>query len=112
MPKCTVHALKETGYWYIDDDNGFSKADNQLVAGIPEIIELLAGTSTSRVSIEYADESFSGSICLTLISTTSSGSTYRGTINGKVMEGWLCPVFFYYFKKAPEKLYVRIKNLS
>jgi len=78
------------------------------VKGIPEIIEQLAGKSTSRVSIEYADEPFADSTCLNLISTTSSGSTYRGTINRKEMEGWLCPVFFYYFKKAPEKLYFRI----
>jgi hypothetical protein len=51
---------------------------------------------------------FPVSLCLTLKSGNTSGSTYRGTINGIEMEGWLCPVFIYYFKKAPEKLYVRI----
>ncbi len=108
MTKRTVHAQKESGYWYVDDDNGYSKADNQLVAGIPEIIEQLAGRSASRVTIEYADEPFAILTCPTLLSTTSSRSTYHGTINGKEMEGWLCPVFFYYFKEAPRRLYIRI----
>lgn len=107
MTKRTVHAYNDKGFWYIDDANGFSKADNQLVAGIPEIIESFVGTAT-RVVIEYADEPFPDSICLSLISGNSTGSTYRGTINGTEMEGWLCPVFFHYFKKAPENLYVRI----
>jgi len=111
MIKRTVHAYKDDGYWYVDDENGFSKADNQLVAGIPEIIEQLAGTSATRVAIEYADEPFLDSICLSLLSGDTSGSTYRGTINGTEMEGWLCPVFFYYFKKAPERLYVRISPI-
>lgn len=86
MHKRTVHAYLDKGSWYIDDQNGFSKADNQLVAGIPEIIESLAGNAT-RVAIEYADEPFAGSFCLSLLSGDTSGSTYRGTINGKEMEG-------------------------
>jgi len=61
MPKRTVHAQKGSSYWYVDGDNSFSKADNQLIAGIPEIIEQLTGTSTSKVTIEYADESFPNS---------------------------------------------------
>ena len=112
MPKRTVHAMKDDGYWYVDDDNGFSKADNQLVAGIPEIIECLAGGDASRVSIDYSDEPFPNAICLTLVSGSTTGSTYRGTINGTEMEGWLCPVFFHYFKEAPEKLYVRISRVN
>jgi hypothetical protein len=111
MPKRTVHAIKDDGFWYVDDDNGFSKADNQLVAGIPEIIESLMGGDALKVAIEYSDESFPDAVCLNLLSGSTTGSTYRGTVNGTEMEGWLCPVFFHYFKKAPERLYFNFSDI-
>jgi len=51
MTKSTVHAQKESGYWYIDDDYGFSKADNQLIGGVPEIIDHLVGINFAMLVI-------------------------------------------------------------
>lgn len=110
MTKQTVHAFKDKACWYVDDANGFSKADNQLVGGVPEIIECIAGKAATRVSIDFSIEPFADSVCLSLLSGTTTGSTYRGTIDGREMEGWLCPVFFHYFKEAPQRLYIKIRG--
>ena len=104
-----IQAYKENKSWYVDDDNGFSKADNQLVGGVPEIIEFLAGTSTRRVRIEYCDEPFENSKKMMLVATSKTGSTYTYTDEkGQSHAGWLCPVFFWYFPKAPEHLYITV----
>jgi hypothetical protein len=106
-----VFAYKDSTGWFIDDTNGFSKADNQLIAGIPEIIEELVGNKVSRVRINYSDSIFDGASTLKLISSSSTGSVYEGTINGRELRGWLCPVFFYYFSSPPEKLHIRIEPI-
>lgn len=50
----TVQAYKDGSCRYIDDNNGFSKAENQLVGGIPELIEFLVPDAIS-VKIQYSD---------------------------------------------------------
>ena len=103
-----VYAVKEEGEWYIDDENDFRKEENLLVAGIPRIIEALAGSLARRVRIEYSDSAFPEALPMRLVSTNALGSTYSTVIDGAEMEGWLCPVFYHYFKAAPEGLHVRI----
>jgi len=107
--KYTISAIKEDDYWYVDDDNGFSKDDNLLVAGVPEIIEGIVGKSTNRVCIEMSDSFFQDSLAVTLQSSSDTGSVYALSMNGQTMTGWLCPVFFHYFKIAPSVLYLTIK---
>ena len=103
-----VIAYKENFLWYIDDDNGFSKADNLLVSGIPEIIQEIVGENVRRVKIQYAVDCFYDSIQMNLIETQPSGSTYSCRIGQRDMTGWLCPVFFWYFQVAPLNLYIKI----
>ena len=108
-----VKAYKEDNCWYIDDDNGFSKSENELVAGIPELIELIAGRKAAKVEIKYSDEFFNGSKKLSLIHTNEEGSTYRYLDNkNQSHEGWLCPVFFWYFEKPPKHLYINIIQID
>lgn len=57
--KYTIYAIKDDVCWYIDDDNGFSKEDNLLVAGVPEIIEEIVGKYCYRIRIEMSDSVFS-----------------------------------------------------
>lgn len=102
----TVFAVKEGRLWYIDDDNGFSHEDNLLVAGIPEIIEAMAGPAATRVRMEYSTEPRAGALHLRLVSSPSSGSVYSTSIGGRPMTGWLCPVFQHYFQESPQDLFV------
>ena len=105
-----MHAFKDKTCWFVDDANGHSKADNQLVGGVPEIIEGIAGKDATRVAMDFSIEPFADSACLYLLSGTTTGSTYRGTFGDKEMGGCLCPVFFHYFKEAPGKLYIKMKG--
>ncbi|HET7838244.1 MAG TPA: DUF6717 family protein [Rectinemataceae bacterium] len=104
-----VRAYRDEEGWFIDDDNGFSKSDNELIAGIPKIIELMAGSDARRVRIRYSDRPFKDAKLLSLLHSNELGATYQYD-DGELHEGWLCPVFFWYFKEAPARLYVRIRK--
>ena len=112
MRLLSVKAYKDPdGRWYVDDDNGFSKAENEFVAGVPEFIELLAGPDSNSVKIKYSESIFAGSQkALMLEETDPTGSTYSYVHNAKEERLWLCSVFFWYFKKAPEMLFVQIRR--
>lgn len=119
--KTELKAYREGERYYIDDPSkGFSKADNELVDGIPEMIEALASvkvTSTKvasekadRFAITAGDEAFPGAVRLALGNPDIGGGvTYTLSHDGEVIEGWLCKVFWHYFAKAPKKLFVRIE---
>ena len=97
------------GSWYVDDRNGFSKADNQFVLGVPELIEKLA-PGADKVKIKYSDKPFKGALKLGLIHSDFMGSTYEYEFNDSLDTCWLCPVFFWYFAKAPGYLYVKVSQ--
>ena len=107
----SVKAYKDDdGRWYVSDNNGFSKAENEFVDGVPELIEVLAPNS-KLVKIKYSESIFTGSQkTLSLKSENSAGATYDYVHNAKECQLWLCPVFFWYFKKAPEMLFVQIRR--
>src|SRR5512145_618958 len=107
-----VRAYKEKKRWFIDDDNGFSKSENMLVSGIPEIIEAIIGHNASKIEIQYSDVHFENSYKLCRQSMNNNGSIYSCTLNGKNLTGWLCPVFFYYYQVPPVELYVNIKEVD
>ena len=102
-----LKAYKENESWYIDDDNGFSREQNQLVAGVPEFIELFS--ASDRVFIDVSTNPFPGAFELTLSGSDDSGTDYESVIDGKTYSIWLCSVFFYYFPVAPEVLYFKIE---
>lgn len=107
-----VKAYKENGKWYINDMNGYSKEANELVDGMPQLIEHFVGKETQYVSITYSDKEFGNSKVLSLVSTDEFGTWYEYVDERNVPHvGWLCPVFFWYFAKPPEKLYVDVKTI-
>jgi len=109
----TVRAYKEDGKWYIRDRNGYSKGANELVDGIPQLIEYFVGQATKHVSITYSDKDFENSRTLSLVSTDDYGTWYEYIDERNVPHvGWLCPVFFWYFEKPPEKLYFEVKPIA
>jgi hypothetical protein len=104
---------RESSRWYVDDPgNGFSKAENELVSGIPEMIESLVGT-VDRARVEARDIAFEGAVKLTLLSDKSSGGVeYEMGTGDEKIKGWLCPVFWQYFKTAPRELWVRVERTN
>ena len=106
--KLRVRAYREVNRWFVSDFNGYSKYANELVAGVPEIIQLLAGKDAEKVQIDMNDHCFPDSVRLDLISTDSSGSTYQYFDGTRLWQGWLCPVFFWYFRQPPHQLHIRI----
>jgi hypothetical protein len=109
--KPVARAYREGNRWYAKDFNGFSKSAMELVGGITEIIMEMAGHDASLVRITYGECPFEGSSRLELITTDCSGSTYQYFDGCRYWLGWLCPVFFWYFPKPPQDLYVRIEPL-
>ena len=105
-----VHAYKDSRRWYVDDKNGFTKDENQLVAGVPQLIELFVGKSAVYVEIKYDINYFEGSLKLTKEKELSSGTFYSYIYNGTKNTCWLCPVFFWYFKQPPSNLYIYVRE--
>lgn len=107
----TIKAYKDNGLWYVKDLNGFSKEDNLFVMGVPELIESIAGKDAILVKIKYEEKKFAQSLELRLVHSDYVGSTYEYDFDG-IKKCWLCPVFFWYFPKAPNKLYVKITKIK
>jgi hypothetical protein len=108
MAERCLSAYRDGRSWYVDDDNGFSRMENELVAGVPELIETLAGVDATRVRIRYSAAPFEGAHSLRLAGSNHDGATY--TVDEAVRPGtiWLCRVFFHYFDNAPPRLFVAI----
>ena len=110
--KKKVKAYKENGRWYISDFNGYSKESNELVDGIPQLIEHFVGDHATRVVIYYDDKPFRNSKPLNLVSTDEFGTWYEYIDERKVPHmGWLCPVFFWYFPRPPQEISVSIEAI-
>ena len=104
-----VKAYKEFGRWFISDFNGYSKESNELVDGIPQLIEHFVGKNTDKVVVYYDDKPFDGSKTIRLVSTDEFGTWYEYIDDRGVPHmGWLCPVFFWYFPDPPNELYILI----
>ena len=106
-----VKAYKDKGLWYVKDLNGFSKEDNLFVMGVPELIEGVVGKDATLVKIKYEEKTFPQSLELRLVHSDYVGSTYEYDLDG-IKKCCLCPVFFWYFPKAPDKLYVKITKIN
>ena len=47
---------------------------------------------------------------LTLDREENGGGWYK--LDNSLLEGWLCPALFLYFKEAPAKMYVKVESLE
>ena len=107
--KVIIESYREGSRWFIDDDNGFTKEENELVSGAPSLISSLIGEA-DRAKVTASDKPLPDSIKLNLLlDELPQGVTYfLDTDRNK--EIWLCQVFFHYFIPAPKELYIRIKK--
>jgi len=96
--------MDNDGRWYVDDNNGFSKAENELVCGVPEAIRHFV-PKADKVVIRFEHIAFPGSAEAIKLDQNKWGATFQLNIPDPI-EFWLCPVFFYYLPIVPQKIYV------
>ena len=113
--KFTLKAYKKRGHWYNDDpENGFSESQNELVAGVPEVIERFVGTA-SRAKVDVSTTKFKGSLRLMLVDDDVAGGMEYMVDYGwgdKNPIIWICEVTWFYFgESAPENLYIKIRGV-
>lgn len=111
--KFILKAYKKEGRWNNDDpDNGYDEANNELVAGVPEVIETYVGTS-DRAEIEVSTEPVEGALKLDLFWNDVGGGVEYTVDFGLGKDNpiiWLCQVFWVYFDDAPKNLYINIRK--
>ncbi|MBA7477313.1 hypothetical protein ES703_77065 [subsurface metagenome] len=100
------------GTWVFDDESvGLSK--EPFVAGVPEMIDNLVKAipnARSGFRLIFSSAPFPGyQRELTWVREEYDGNWYK--VGSQQMEGWLCPALLRYFDKAPEKLYVKVKQI-
>jgi hypothetical protein len=107
------------GFWtFIDPNTTRTEEENMLVGGIDIMMNQIQA-AYGKFSLSFSDDQFlEGNILCSFElhwvhgdrynNTTSAGNTYLNSETGQ--EGWLCPVLFDYFEKAPLVIYIKITN--
>lgn len=101
-----ILAYRTRGGWSFDDAS-FELVAEPFVAGIPEMIDILAEQigATDSILLTFSPTQFPGSILrLDRTSEEFGGNWYRWDERGMV--GWLCPALLHYFPTAPDAIYI------
>lgn len=101
-----IFAYRTAGGWSFDDD-AFGLVAEPFVAGIPEMIDVLAAQAGAedRIVLTFSPTPFPGDVIrLDRTSEGFGGNWYRWEERG--MLGWLCPALLHYFKTAPDAIYI------
>jgi len=97
--------------WFIDDNGRFPKAENELVAGIPNIILKLVG-KVNQAKVTARDNFYEGFLRLVFFCENSNGFTYSIITERGAIKEWLSPAFWHYFEKIPIELYINVKAIN
>ncbi|SIO56167.1 hypothetical protein SAMN05444166_5194 [Singulisphaera sp. GP187] len=106
-----------TPYWFngtwVFDDPAVGLKREPFVAGVPEMIDVLAKDipdAKEGFRLLFSANRFPGTQkTLTWIRGDSLGNYYR--LDDPPMEGWICPAMFKYYKTPPKALHVRAERL-
>lgn len=100
------------GTWVFDDPTVGLKRE-PFVAGVPEMIDVLAKEipdAKAGFRLLFSAQRFPGTQkTLTWIRGDSLGNYYR--LDDPPMEGWICPAMFKYYKTPPKAIHVRAERL-
>lgn len=105
-----ILAYRTVGGWSFDDD-AFELVAEPFVAGIPEMIDVLAAQvgATDRIVLTFSPTPFPGDVIrLDWSGEEFGGNWYRWADRG--MLGWLCPALLHYFPTAPDAIYIEARN--
>ena len=106
-----ISAYRKNGGWSFDDASVGLVAE-PFVAGIPEMIDILADKcgAVDRVVLTFSVAPFPGANCrLERVREEFGGNWYR--CEDRNMDGWLCPALFCYFPTAPDAIHIRATRL-
>ena len=113
----TIQFYKEpSGRWFFDDE-AKGIFHEEMVEGVPEILNFYAGWDADTVDITFSDAPFNGyDAKLVFLEEVDGGAPpYGGVIYGDfdgvstLGTGWFCPTFWKYFDKpAPRYLYFKV----
>lgn len=114
--KFTLKLLKKGSRWYVNEDNGFTLEENELISGVPVVIEYFTGIKAKEASVQISLSSFDG--CSVLIKDKelpNRGGVYYtfqdvDKLGQEVSVAcYFCPVFYHYFPETlPDKLFFKI----
>jgi len=104
-------------YWdngsLVFDDPAVGLVKEPFVAGADSVLGTLASQipgCSEKFTLVFSDEKFPGhQTSFRLVGPEYGGNWYACDDLGGV-HGWLCPALFKYFAKAPECLYIQIKE--
>jgi hypothetical protein len=102
------------GIWAFDDESTglvnepFVGETNDLIDAMVREKGIKLKSAANGIAVVFSALPFPGSQCeLVLNETSPSGTTY--SCDKFHLTPWLCPAFFKYFPKAPDRLYAMIK---
>lgn len=104
-------------YWsngtWVFDDPAVGLRREPFVAGVPEMIDVLAQEipdAKQGFRLLFSTQPFPGAQkTLTWLRGDSQGNYYR--LDDPPMEGWICPALFKYYKTAPRAIHVKAERL-
>jgi len=114
----TLYPYLLNGSCWVFDDARTGLKEEAFVLGMTEMISRVVEAkgipdAGNGFALTFAAEPFDGHDAELewLRADACSGNWYAGTIQGKRMEGWLCPALLLYFEQAPPRIYVRCDPL-
>ena len=94
------------GDWYMDDPEKEIVLE-ELIRGMPEIIEHLVGKRTDRFMCTFSDRPLPGKSEVLQKDIESEGGCWY-MLQGTSLRGWLCPTIFRYFNTVPQVIYLHM----
>lgn len=98
-----IEPYRKYGTWVFDDPK-VDLHEEPFVAGIPEMIDTMAGDH-DRLRLTFSSEAFPDYQLRLKRREEEHGGTWYELDGG--IRGWLCPALLKYFDEAPDELYVR-----
>lgn len=121
-----IHPYLWQRSWVFDDEST-GLAHEALVSGVPEMIVRLTAQNGIKspgkgFKLYFAKTPFPGYDLKAHWLRTEFGGNWYGVTpeqwkdaqaegSKDIMEGWLCPALFHYFKEAPKELYIKAESL-
>jgi hypothetical protein len=104
-----LHPYKLHRSTWLFDDERYGLVQEPFVCGTSEMIEVLAQgipNAEKGFRLTFSAAPFPGYAKeFRWLRSESGGNWYQDDASS--MEGWLCPVLFHYFEKAPARIYAR-----
>jgi hypothetical protein len=106
-----IAAYRKNGGWSFDDASVGLLAE-PFVAGIPEMIDILAAQvkTWDQILLTFSLSDFPGALIrLNRTREEFGGNWYRWA--DREMDGWLCPALSHYFPAAPDTIYIKAERV-